>query len=169
MYSFIYVTGEDYSSQFYKEENIMENFNVKKANLLNTVMYEVIKLGLAGHPDVPMFKKTMERLAVEMYELIDEGEFRKACTVVSKLETTVITFVNSLWYNKYISFTTATELKNRFSQFAKAKRNELWEKASRKDDEEIHRISEQRRHEFDAAYQRNAEKLLLIMMKCRRV
>ena len=63
----------------------MENFNVKKANLLNAVMSEVNKLGLEDHPDVPMFKKTMERLAAEMYELIYEGEFRKAHTVVSKL------------------------------------------------------------------------------------
>lgn len=123
-----------------------KNFNAKKANLLNAVMYEVNKLGLADHPDVPMFKKTMERLAAEMYELIDEGEFRKACTVVSKLETTVITFVNSLWYNKYISFTTATELKDRFSQFARAKRSEIWDKALRKDDEESIDYDEFERH-----------------------
>ena len=135
----------------------MENFNVKKANLLNAVMYEVTKLGLADHPDVPMFKKSMERLASEMYELIDEGEFRKAHTVVSKLEATVISFVDSLWFHDHISFVKATELKDRFRQFANAKRDELWDKASRKEDEEFNKIAEQKRHEFDAAYQKNAE------------
>ena len=114
----------------------MENFNVKKANLLNAVMSEVNKLGLEDHPDVPMFKKTMERLAAEMYELIDEGEFRKAHTVVSKLELTVITFVDSLWIHNHISFVKAAELKDRFRQFAEAKRSELWDKARRKEDEE---------------------------------
>lgn len=114
----------------------MENFNVKKANLLNAVMSEVNKLGLEDHPDVPMFKKTMERLAAEMYELIDEGEFRKAHTVVSKLELTVITFVDSLWIHNHISFVKAYELKDRFRQFAEAKRSELWDKARRKEDEE---------------------------------
>lgn len=135
----------------------MENFNVKKANLLNAVMYEVTKLGLADHPDVPMFKKTMERLAAEMYELIDEGEFRKAHTVVSKLETTIITFVDSLWFHDYISFVKATELKDRFRQFAEAKRSELWDKARRKDDEEFNREAERRRHEFEDAYQKSVK------------
>ena len=136
----------------------MENFNVKKANLLNAVMSEVNKLGLEDHPDVPMFKKTMERLAAEMYELIDEGEFRKAHTVVSKLELTVITFVDSLWIHNHISFVKAAELKDRFRQFAEAKRSELWDKARRKEDEEFNREAERRRHEFDAAYQRSVEK-----------
>lgn len=135
----------------------MENFNVKKANLLNAVMYEVIKLGLEDHPDVPMFKKTMERLAAEMYELIDEGEFRKAHTVVSKLETTVITFVDSLWIHNHISFAKMIELKDRFRHFAEAKRDELWDKARRKDEDEFDKISEQKRHEFEDAYQRSAE------------
>lgn len=135
----------------------MENFNVKKANLLNAVMYEVIKLGLEDHPDVPMFKKSMERLASEMYELIDEGEFRKAHTVVSKLETTVISFVDSLWFHDHISFVKATELKDRFRKFAEAKRSELWNKACKKDDEEFNREAEQRRHEFEDAYQRSVE------------
>lgn len=130
---------------------------MKSENLVNAVMNEVVRLGLADHPDVPMFKKSMERLATEMYELIDEGEFRKAYTVVSKLETTVITFVNTMWVHDHISFTKATELKDRFSHFADAKRNELWEKARRKDEEEFHKMTEQRRHEFDAVYQRNAE------------
>lgn len=135
----------------------MENFNVKKANLLNAVMYEITRLGLADHPDVPMFKKTMERLAAEMYELIDEGEFRKAYTVVSKLETTVITFVNTMWVHDHISFTKATESKDRFSAFADAKRRELWDKARRKDEDEFVKISEQKRHEFEGAYQRSVE------------
>ena len=136
----------------------MENFNVKKANLLNAVMYEVIKLGLEDHPDVPMFKKSMERLASEMYELIDEGEFRKAHTVVSKLETTVITFVDSLWIHNNISFAKMIELKDRFRHFAEAKRDELWDKARRKDEDEFDKISEQKRHEFEDAYQRSVEK-----------
>lgn len=136
----------------------MENFNVKKANLLNAVMYEVIKLGLEDHPDVPMFKKTMERLAAEMYELIDEGEFRKAHAVVSKLETTVITFVDSLWIHNHISFAKMMELKDRFRHFAEAKRDELWDKARRKDEDEFDKISEQKRHEFEDAYQRSVEK-----------
>ena len=135
----------------------MENFNVKKANLLNAVMYEIMKLGLANHPDVPVFKKSMERLATEMYELIDEGEFRKAHTVVSKMETTVITFVDSLWIHNHISFVKATELKDRFRQFANAKRDELWEKARRKGEDEFNKISEQKRHEFEDAYQRSVE------------
>ena len=135
----------------------MENFNVKKANLLNAVMYEVIKLGLEDHPDVPMFKKTMERLATEMYEFIDEGEFRKAHTVVSKLETTVITFVDSLWIHNHISFAKMIELKDRFRHFAEAKRDELWDKARRKDEDEFNKISEQKRHEFEDAYQRSVE------------
>lgn len=135
----------------------MENFNVKKANLLNAVMYEVIKLGLEDHPDVPMFKKSMERLASEMYELIDEGEFRKAHTVVSKLETTVITFVDSLWIHNHISFAKMIELKDRFRHFAESKRDELWDKARRKDEDEFDKISEQKRHEFEDAYQRSVE------------
>ena len=130
---------------------------MKSENLVNAVMNEVNKLGLADHPDVPMFKKTMERLAAEMYELIDEGEFRKAHTVVSKLEITVITFVDSLWIHNHISFVKAAELKDRFRQFAEAKRSELWDKARRKDDEEFNREAEKRRHEFEDAYQRNAE------------
>ena len=110
---------------------------MKSKNLVSVIMDEVNKL-VADHPDVPMFKKTMERLAAEMYELIEEGEFRKARTVVSKMETTVITFVNSLRIQGCISFVKATELKDRFRQFANAKRDELWEKARRKDDEETH-------------------------------
>ena len=109
---------------------------MKSENLVNAVMNEVNKLGLANHPDIPMFKKNIERLAATMYELIDEGEFRKAYTVVSQLETTVITFVNSLWFHNHISIAKATELKDRFSQFANAKRRELWDKARRNDDEE---------------------------------
>ena len=130
---------------------------MKSENLVNAVMSEVIKLGLEGHPDVPMFKKSMERLAAEMYELIDEGEFRKARTAVSRLETTVITFVDSLWIHNNISFVKMIELKNRFHSFANAKREELWDKASRKDEEEFNREAEKIRHEFDAAYQKNAE------------
>jgi hypothetical protein len=130
---------------------------MKSENLVNAVMNEVVKLGLANHPDVPMFKKSMERLAAEMYELIDEGEFRKARTVVSRLETTVITFVDSLWIHNHISFAKMIELKNRFHSFANAKREELWDKASRKDEEEFNRETEKIRHEFDAAYQKNAE------------
>ena len=127
---------------------------MKSENLVNAVMNEVNKLGLANHSDVPMFKKSMERLATEMYELIDECEFRKAHTVVSKLETTVITFVDSLWLHDHISFVKATELKDRFRRFANAKRSELWDKASKKDDEEFNKRVEQKRHEFEDAYQR---------------
>lgn len=135
----------------------MENFNVKKANLLNAVMYEVTKLGLADHPDVPMFEKSMRRSAEELYELIDEGEFKKASTVVSRLESIVITFVNSLWLHNHISFVTATELKGRFHQFAEAKRSELWDKKCRKDEDEFNREAERKRHEFEDAYQRSVE------------
>lgn len=130
---------------------------MKSENLVNAVMNEVVKSGLVNHPDVPMFKKNMERLATEMYGLIDEGEFRKAYTVVSKLETTVITFVNTMWVHDHISFTKATELKDRFSQFADAKRNELWDKACKKDDEDFKREAERKRHEFEDAYQRSVE------------
>ena len=131
---------------------------MKSENLVNAVMNEVVRLGLADHPDVPMFEKSMRRLAEELYELIDEGEFRKAHTVVSKLEITVITFVDSLWIHNHISFVAAAELKDRFRQFAEAKRSDLWDKARRKDDEEFNREAEKRRHEFDAAYQRSVEK-----------
>lgn len=130
---------------------------MKSENLVNAVMNEVNKLGLAHHPDTPMFEKSMRRSAEELYELIDEGEFKKASTVVSRLESIVITFVDSLWFHNHISFVTATELKGRFHQFAEAKRSELWDKKCRKDKEEFNREAEQRRHEFDAAYQRNAE------------
>ena len=109
---------------------------MKSENLVNAVMNEVNKLGLAHHPDTPMFEKSMRRSAEELYELIDEGEFRKAHTVVSKLELTVITFVDSLWIHNHISFVKAYELKDRFRQFAEAKRSELWDKARRKEDEE---------------------------------
>ena len=118
---------------------------MKSENLVNAVMNEVVKLGLANHPDVPMFEKSMRRLAEEFYDLIDEGEFRKARTVVSRLETTVITFVDSLWIHNHISFAKMIELKNRFHSFANAKREELWDKASRKDEEEFNREAEQRR------------------------
>lgn len=130
---------------------------MKSENLVNAVMNEVNKLGLAHHPDTPMFEKSMRRSAEELYELIDEGEFKKASTVVSRLESIVITFVDSLWFHNHISFVTATELKGRFHQFAEAKRSELWDKKCRKDDEEFNREAEQRRHEFDAVYQRNVE------------
>lgn len=130
---------------------------MKGENLANEVMKEFTGLGLASNPDVPMFKKNIERLAAELYEFIDEGEFRKAHTVVSKLETTVITFVNSLWYHGHISIVVATAIKEKFSAFADAKRDELWDKARRKDDEEFNRIAEQKRHEFEDAYQRSAE------------
>ena len=130
---------------------------MKSENLVNAVMNEVNKLGLAHHPDTPMFEKSMRRSAEELYELIDEGEFRKAHTVVSKLELTVITFVDSLWIHNHISFVKAYELKDRFRQFAEAKRSELWDKARRKEDEEFNKEAERRRHEFDAAYQKNAE------------
>lgn len=130
---------------------------MKSENLVNAVMNEVNKLGLAHHPDTPMFEKSMRRSAEELYELIDEGEFKKANTVVSRLESIVITFVDSLWFHNHISFVTATELKGRFHQFAEAKRDELWDKARRKDDEEFNKIAEQRRHEFEDAYQRSVE------------
>lgn len=130
---------------------------MKGENLANEVMKEFTGLGLASNPDVPMFKKNIERLAAELYEFIDEGEFRKAHTVVSKLETTVITFVNSLWYHGNISIVVATAIKEKFSAFADAKRDELWDKARRKDDEEFNKIAEQRRHEFEDAYQRSVE------------
>lgn len=130
---------------------------MKSENLVNAVMNEVAKLGLANHPDVPMFEKSMRRLAEEFYELIDEGEFRKARTVVSRLEATVITFVDSLWIHNHISFVKMIELKNRFHSFAEVKRDELWDKASRKDDEEFNREAEQRRHEFEDAYQRSVK------------
>ena len=130
---------------------------MKSENLVNAVMNEVAKLGLANHPDVPMFEKSMRRLAEEFYELIDEGEFRKARTVVSRLETTVITFVDSLWIHNHISFAKMIELKDRFHRFAEVKRDELWDKARRKDEDEFDIISEQKRHEFEDAYQRSAE------------
>ena len=130
---------------------------MKSENLVNAVMNEVNKLGLAHHPYTPMFEKSMRRSAEELYELIDEGEFRKAHTVVSKLELTVITFVDSLWIHNHISFVKAAELKDRFRQFAEAKRSELWDKARRKEDEEFVKISEQKRHEFEGAYQRSVE------------
>ena len=130
---------------------------MKSENLVNAVMNEVNKLGLAHHPDTPMFEKSIRRSAEELYELIDEGEFRKAHTVVSKLELTVITFVDSLWIHNHISFVKAYELKDRFRQFAEAKRSELWDKARRKDEEEFHKEAEKRRHEFDAAYRINVE------------
>ena len=130
---------------------------MKSENLANEIMKEFTGLGLASNPDVPMFKKSIEELAAELYELIDEGEFRKAHTVVSKLETTVITFVNSLWFHGHISIVVATTIKEKFSAFADAKRDELWDKARRKDDEEFNREAEKRRHEFDAAYQKNSE------------
>ncbi len=130
---------------------------MKSENLVNAVMNEVAKLGLANHPDAPMFEKSMRRLAEEFYELIDEGEFRKASTVISRLETTVITFVNSLWRHNHISFITSIELKGRFHRFTEAKRDELWDKASRKDDEEFKREAERRRHEFEDAYQRSVK------------
>lgn len=130
---------------------------MKSENLVNAVMNEVVKLGLADHPDVPMFEKSMRRLAEEFYELIDEGEFRKARTVVSKLETTVITFVDSLWIHNHISFAKMIELKDRFRHFAEAKRDELWDKARRKDDDEFSKIAEQKRHEFEDAYQRSID------------
>ena len=130
---------------------------MKSENLVNAVMNEVNKLGLAHHPDTPMFEKSMRRSAEELYELIDEGEFRIAHTVVSKLELTVITFVDSLWIHNHISFVKAYELKDRFRQFAEAKRSELWDKARRKEDEEFNREAERRRHEFDAAYQRRVK------------
>ncbi len=129
---------------------------MKSENLVNAVMNEVARLGLANHPDVPMFEKSMRRLAEEFYELIDEGEFRKACAVVSKLETTVVTFVNSLWFHNHISITVATELKHKFFTFANAKRNDLLNRACRKDEEEFG-TSEQRRHEFEDAYRRSVE------------
>lgn len=130
---------------------------MKSENLVNAVMNEVNKLGLANHPDIPMFKKNMERLAIELYDLIDEGEFRKAHTVVSRLETTVITFINSLWFHNHISIEVANELKDKFCTFADAKRNDLWNRACRKDEYEFG-TSVQRRHEFeDAAYQRNVK------------
>ena len=130
---------------------------MKSENLVNAVMNEVAKLGLANHPDVPMFEKSMRRLAEEFYELIDEGEFRKARTVVSRLETTVITFVDSLWIHNHVSFAKMIELKDRFRHFAEAKRDELWDKARRKDEDEFDKISEQKRHEFEDAYQRSVE------------
>lgn len=130
---------------------------MKSENLVNAVMNEVNKLGLAHHPDTPMFEKSMRRSAEELYELIDEGEFKKASTVVSRLESIVITFVNSLWFHNHISFVTATELKGRFHQFAEAKRSELWDKKCRKDEDEFDKISEQKRHEFEDAYQRSVE------------
>lgn len=130
---------------------------MKSENLVNAVMNEVAKLGLANHPDVPMFEKSMRRLAEEFYELIDEGEFRKARTVVSRLEATVITFVDSLWIHNHISFVKMIELKNRFHSFAEVKRDELWDKASKQEDEEFNREAEQKRHEFEDAYQRSAE------------
>ena len=130
---------------------------MKGENLANEVMKEFTRLGLASNPDVPMFKKNIERLAAELYEFIDEGEFRKAHTVVSKLETTVITFVNSLWFHGHISIVVATAIKRKFSAFADAKRDELWDKARIKDDEEFNRIAEQKMHEFEDAYQRSDE------------
>lgn len=130
---------------------------MKGENLANEVMKEFTGLGLASNPDVPMFKKNIERLAAELYEFIDEGEFRKAHTVVSKLEATVITFVNALWYHGNISIVVATAIKEKFSTFADAKRDELWDKARRKDEDEFDKISEQKRHEFEDAYQRSVE------------
>ena len=130
---------------------------MKSENLANEIMKEFTGLGLASNPDVPMFKKSIEELAAELYELIDEGEFRKAHTVVSKLETTVITFVNSLWFHGHISIVVATAIKEKFSAFADAKRDELWNKARRKGEDEFNKISEQKRHEFEDAYQRSVE------------
>lgn len=130
---------------------------MKSENLANEIMKEFTGLGLASNTDVPMFKKNIERLTAELYELIDEGEFRKAHTVVSKLETTVITFVNSLWFHGHISIVVATAIKEKFSAFADAKRDELWDKARRKDDEEFNKIAEQKRHEFEDAYQKSVE------------
>ena len=130
---------------------------MKSENLANEIMKEFTGLGLASNPDVPMFKKSIEELAAELYELIDEEEFRKAHTVVSKLETTVITFTNSLWFHGHISIVVATAIKEKFSAFADAKRDELWDKARRKDDEEFNKIAEQKRHEFEDAYQKSVE------------
>lgn len=99
---------------------------MKSENLVNAVMNEVVKLGLANHPDVPMFEKSMRRLAEEFYELIDEGEFEEAYTAMSRVETTAITFVNTLFLHKHISFTVASVLKKRFKSYADQYRLDAW-------------------------------------------
>lgn len=82
--------------------------------LVDTIMKEFYRLGLAYNPDMPMFEKTIRRLAEEFYELVDEGEFEEAYTAMSRIETTAITFVNTLFLHKHISFTVASVLKKDF-------------------------------------------------------
>lgn len=91
---------------------------MRSEKIVDTIMKELYRLGLAYNPDMPMFEKTIRRLAEEFYELVDEGEFEEAYTAMSRIETTAITFVNALWLHKHISFTVASVLKKRFSSYA---------------------------------------------------
>ena len=97
----------------------------RSETLVDTIMKEFYRLGLAYNPDMPMFEKTIRRLAEEFYELVDEGEFEKAYTVMSRIETTTIAFVNALWLHKHISFTVAGVLKKRFSSY----RLDVWSRS----------------------------------------
>ena len=94
--------------------------------LVDAIMKEFYILGLAYNPDMSMFEKTIRRLAEEFYELIDEGEFEEAYTAMSRVETTAITFVNTLFLHKHISFTVASALKKRFRSYADQYRLDAW-------------------------------------------
>lgn len=94
--------------------------------LVDTIMKEFYRLGLAYNPDMSMFEKTIRRLAEEFYELVDEGEFEEAYTAMSRVETTAITFVNTLFLHKHISFTVASVLKKRFRSYADQYRLDAW-------------------------------------------
>ena len=94
--------------------------------LVDAIMKEFYRLGLAYNPDMPMFEKTIRRLAEEFYELVDEGEFEEAYTAMSRIETTAITFVNTLFLHKHISFTVASVLKKRFRSYADQYRLDAW-------------------------------------------
>lgn len=99
--------------------------------LVDVIMKEFYRLGLAYNPDMSTFEKSIRRLAEEFYELVDEGEFEEAYTAMSRIETTAITFVNALWLHKHISFTVASALKKRFYSYADQYRLDAWREISR--------------------------------------
>ena len=68
MYSFIYVTGEDYSSQFYKEELIMAS----NKNFMNFISNEVAKKNLNDNPMVKFALKDFEDTSMKICRAIDD-------------------------------------------------------------------------------------------------
>ena len=88
-----YVTGEDYSSQFYKEELIMAS----NKNFMNFISNEVAKKNLSDNPMVKFALKDFEDTSMKICKAIDAKDKDSTGKYLTEVTIKLRTFVSYAW------------------------------------------------------------------------